>query len=191
MQRTFTAFILTTILACNGRTDQNNSIKIINDSTNIAVASKPNSPDYSIPGKIHKFDSSATVNGCADVYLQKISRDLQFELLVELEFDSIPKFKEIDISKYSRFVHIYFNKYARGNKYVDPICNDAPYFPKEWKPPTKYSAVAGILTITYWSGKEFIVSVVTKNLVLQNKSNDTINIPFESFDKLRVHWIGG
>ena len=139
----------------------------------------------------YKFDNNSTVNGCTNVYLQKISKDLQYELLIELEFDSIPKFKEIDINKYARFIKIYLNKYPKDNKYVDPICNDMIFLDKNAKPPVKYLAISGNLTITYFSDKEFIVSALTKKLQFQNKSKDKINIPFEFFEKLKVGWKGG
>ena len=191
MQKTFTAFILTTLFACNEHYPKNNPSTSANDTSKISEVSNNNSLDNTLPGKQYNFDSSAFVNGCADVYLQKISKDLENELLIELKFDSIPKFKEIDISKYSNFIHVYFNKYSKGNEYVDQICNDVKYFSKDWKQPNKYSAVAGNLTITYWSEKEAVVSALTKNLVLEDSAKNKINIPHEIFDKLRVHWIGG
>jgi len=59
----------------------------------------------------YKFDSTATVNGCSNIYLQKISKDLQYELMVEInQIDSLPKFKAFDLSKYSKFVTVYINK---------------------------------------------------------------------------------
>jgi hypothetical protein len=137
----------------------------------------------------YKFDSNAAVNGCSNVLLQKISKDLQYELMISLAFDSIPKFKEIDISKYSQFISIYLNKYPPGNNYVHGVCDDVIYGTS--KPPVVYSAISGSLTISFWSETEAVVSVSTKDLVLKNKSGDEINIPFEFFSKLHVHWIGG
>ena len=182
MTKIFIAFVLTTLFACNEQTSTKVS-SIQTDTSKLSLTPKNQT--------LYKFDSSSFVSGCADVYLQKVSRDLQYELMIELEFDSIPKFTEIDVAKYSKFIKIYLNKYTKDNKYIDPICNDAPRFPKDWKQPTKYLAIAGSLTITSWSDKEFIISALTKNLVLQDSSKEIINIPIENFEKLRVHTYGG
>jgi hypothetical protein len=45
----------------------------------------------------YKFDDNANVYGCANVFLQKISSDWQYELMVELKFDSITKYTELKI----------------------------------------------------------------------------------------------
>ena len=182
MTRTFIVFILITLFACNGQSNTKVSSTQV-DANEISLAPKNQN--------IYKFDSSSIVRGCANVYLQKVSSDLQYELMIELQFDSIPKFNEIDIVRYSKFVKIYLNKYPKDNKYVDAICNDAPRFPKDWKLPTKYFAIAGSLTITHWAEKEFIVSALTKNLVLQDSTKEIISLPSETFKELTVHWIGG
>lgn len=182
MTKTFIAFVLTTLFACNEQ--PNTKVSLIQVDTNKLSLTEKHQIFY-------KFDTSSFASGCANVYLQKVSRDLQYELMIELEFDSIPKLTEIDIVKYSKFIKIYLNKYDIKNKYIDPICNDAPRFPKDWKQPAKYFAIAGSLTITYWSDKESTVSALTKNLVLQDSTKEIINLPSETFKELRVHWLGG
>ena len=182
MTKFLISFILTALFACNGQINSKVSSIQIDTSKSSLDQKKLN---------IYSFDSISIVSGCANVYLQKVSRDLQYELFIELEFDSLPKFTEIDIAKNSKFVKICLNKYTKDNKYIDPICNDAPRFPKDWKQPTKYFATSGSLTITYWSDKEFIVSALTKNLVLQDSTGEIINIPNEIFKELRVHTYGG
>jgi hypothetical protein len=179
MQKNYLLFILTFLLACNGH------------KTRQDAAQPTNNNHHPAPVNSFRFDSTAEVNGCADVLLQKISKDLQSELLIELQFDSIPKFKEIRIADYSKFVHIVFNKYATGNKYVDPICNDAKYFPKGWKQPNTYTAVEGNLMINYWEEKEHLVSALVKNLVVEDSAKNKITIPMEFFDRLRVYTYGG
>lgn len=139
----------------------------------------------------YKFDNASTVNGCTNVYLQKISKDLQYELLIEIQFDSIPKFKEVDIIQYGQFIKVYLNKYPKKNEYVNEICNDIVYIDKKAKLPVKYLAIRGSLTINFMSDKGFVISALAKNLLLQSKSKDKINIPFEFFDKLQVGWKGG
>ncbi len=183
MTRLFTVFILIILFACNEQTNNNVSSSSTNDTSKLSAHQ-----EHQV---IYKFDSTSIVIGCADIYLQKISKDLQYELFIELTIDSIPKFTEIDVTKYSGFIKIHLNKYATDNKYVDPICNDVPSFPKDWKEPTKYFVTAGSLTITYWSDKDFIVSALTKNLVLQDSSKEIIHLPSETFTKLRVHTYGG
>jgi hypothetical protein len=182
MKRTFTAFVLAALFGCREQTNTKRS-SIQADTSKLSVNRKYQS--------FYKFDNTSFVSGCADVYLQKISRDLQYELMIELEFDSIPKFTELDVAKYSKFVKIYLNKYGKDNKYIDPICNDMPSFPKDWKQPTKFFATAGSLTITYWSGKESIVSALTKNLILEDSTKKIIILPSETFKELKVHWRGG
>ncbi len=140
---------------------------------------------------IYKFDTTSKVNGCANAYLQKISNDLQYELFLELDFENIPKNTEIDIIKYPKFVNIYLNKYAKGNTYVVGICDDKIVFPKDWKKPTKYSLTSGKLTITEWLEDAKIVSALTKDLILQDSTKNTILIPSENFKKLKVSGRGG
>jgi hypothetical protein len=182
LMRICVIFIAIILFAC--RQQANNKI-----SPNTFDTSK--SSPVALPHIIYQFDSSTYVTGCADVLLQKISNDMQYELKLELDIDSIPKFAEIDISKYSKFIKIYFNKFSKDNKYIEPICNDYMAAPKDWKPPTEYIAIAGSLTITYWSDKESIVSAITKNLVVQDSAKEVINLPLENFEKLSVHWLGG
>jgi hypothetical protein len=180
MMRIFMAFYLTVLFACNEETKK----------SSVQVATKKHLTSVS-DEKIYRFDSSSFVSGCADVYFQKVSKDLQYELKIALDFDRIPKLKEIDINKYSKFIKIELSIYDKENKYVDPICNDAPRFPKDWKAPRKYLAISGTLTITYWSDKDHIVSAITRTLVLQSPTNDKISLPGETFNKLRVHTYGG
>jgi hypothetical protein len=141
------------------------------------------------PRNWYQFDMNARVSGCANVLLQKVSRDLQNELLINLEFDNLPKSQWIDISKYSKSIYIHFNKYHKDNKYVEAICND--YLPQSPKPLVKYVAVAGSLNIIYWSEKESVVCVMTRDLVVQDSSKNEMHLPFEFFNQLRVHWLGG
>jgi hypothetical protein len=141
------------------------------------------------PRNWYQFHMNASVNGCGNVLLQKVSRDLQNELLIRLEFDKVPKFQWIDISKYSKSINIYFNIYDKDNKYVEAICND--YRLRSVKPMVKYVAVQGSLNIIYWSDKESVVSVMTRNLVVQDSSKNELHLPFEFFNQLKVHWFGG
>ena len=187
----YTSIILILLFFIGCKEHSNKSISIIQDKdtfNNNVLLRKANK--Y-LPDTIYRFDSNAIVNGCTNVYLQKISSDLQNELFIDLDFDRIPKYKELDITKYSKFIHISFNKYIKNNKYVDPVCNDAPRYPKDWQKPIKYIAIAGSLKIIYWSDNTDIVSATTTNLIVQDSSGHKIIIPYEMFEKLRVHWKGG
>src|SRR5258706_9393002 len=128
MIKFFISLILLVLFACNEQAIKHSSATAVDTTQSLRNAQTGNS---------YKFDSNSIVNGCADVYLQKISKSLQYELLIDLTFDSIPKFKEIDISKYLRFIKIELNKYSKDNTYIDPICNDVRKFPNGWKQPTK------------------------------------------------------
>ena len=141
--------------------------------------------------EIYHFDKTAIVNGCSNVTLQKIAADNQYEVVIELTIDSIPKFTELDISKYSKFINIWLNKYKKGNRYINGICNDAIRYDPDAKKPDTYLAVHGTFTITKWKEKELIISAELKNVVLENDTKQTIKLPAESFDQLTVGWMGG
>ena len=138
---------------------------------------------------IYSFDSSAQVNGCANIFLQKISKDLKYELEAQIIIDSLPKLQEFDITKYSKFVTVYLNIYPKGNKYIHGICDDV--FLELSKTPIKYNAVSCSMTITKWDKKEQIISIVIKNAVVKSSVTGEIAIPLEYFSNLRVGWIGG
>lgn len=138
----------------------------------------------------YKFDSTATVNDCSNIYLQKISKDLQYELIVEInQIDSLPKFKAFDLSKYSKFVIVYINKYPFNNKYITGICDDLRPLTKSTEP-DKYISKQGIMLISKWDGK-FNISVILSNIALKDQSNREIKLPSEIFDQVIVGWKGG
>ena len=139
----------------------------------------------------YKFDTLAAINGCADVLLQKISKDRKYELLVELKVDSLPRQKEIEISRYSKYITITLNQYPKDNKYIDEICNDVIIMNQRPKKPIDFKAISGNLTITRYSDNDFIISAIIKNVIVKNNKGETIVLPFEKFTDLRVHWIGG
>ena len=138
-----------------------------------------------------KFDTLADVSGCADVLLQKKSKDRKFELLVELKVDSLPKQKEIEILEYRKYITITLNQYPKDNKYIDEICNDVIVINQRPKTPIAFKAIGGSLTITRYSESDFIISAIIKNVMVKNSKGETIALQFEKFTDLRVHWMGG
>ncbi len=140
--------------------------------------------------KLYKFDSTASVNGCSNIYLQKISKDLQYELMVKInQIDSIPKFRNFDLSKYSKFITIYLSRYPIGNQYIMGICDDL-VDPNRVEKTDKYIAQKGTILISKWNGRTYI-SVILTNIVLKNRSNKKIKLPSEIFDQMAVGVNGG
>lgn len=139
----------------------------------------------------YKFDTLATVIGCADILLQKISKDRKFELIVELSIDSLPKQKEIEISEYIKYITITLNQYPKDNQFIDGICSDIMIMNQRPKTPIVFKAISGSLTITRYSDNEDIISSIIKNVTVKNKKGETLTLPFECFKDLIVNWIGG
>lgn len=141
---------------------------------------------------IYKFDIVADVYGCSNISLQKISKNRQYELIININhIDSLPLSKEFDLAKYSNYVTVYLNKYPKGNKYVREICSDILIINKKVYKPDKFVAKSGKLFISQWNGKDFIVSLSLKNTNLKDKLGKQIQLPFEQFSQLTVGWIGG
>ncbi len=138
----------------------------------------------------YKFDSLAKVNGCGYVSLQKISKDLKYELIVYLKIDSLPINQELDIKKYSKFVKVYMNKYGKENKYINGICDDLIFNDPDAKEPIKYELFDGIILVKNRTSKYKIFATL-KNIILKNKSNETLFLSSEIFDSLFVGWVGG
>lgn len=142
----------------------------------------------------YKFDVNTNVYGCAYVSLQKISKNQQYELYIEINhIDSLPVFKEFDLAKFSKYVKIYLNKYPKQNKHIDYICNDviAIMIGEKIYKPDKFIAKQGTLFISQWNGKDFIISFSLKNAFLKDKLGKQIQLPFEQFSNLQVGWLGG
>jgi hypothetical protein len=159
--------------------------------TNQSVQSNGNISAKNEFVKTYQFDTTATVSGCADVLLQKISKDLKYELLVELKLDGIQKRKEIEISEYLNYVTITFKEYPSDNEDISKICDDVVYREKMPKTPIDYYATSGNLIITRYPDKDNIISAVLKNMTVKNKKGEVVNLPFEKFTDLGVHWLGG
>ena len=139
----------------------------------------------------YTFDKNAGTYCCTNVYFQKISKDLRYELMIEVKLDSIPKLQEIDITKYPKFITIYINKYEINNPNIYEICDDAPYYYKDAKPPTTFKAISGKFIISSISTKDHIISANIKNVILVDKSNNKIKLPSENFVNLFYGWMGG
>ena len=142
----------------------------------------------------YKFDINANVYGCANILLQKISKNQQYELYIEINhIDSLPVFKEFDLANFSKYVKIYLNKYPKQNKHIDYICNDviAIMIGEKAYKPDKFFAKQGTLFLSQWNGKKFVISFSLKNVSLKDKSGKEILLPFEQFDNLQVGWLGG
>jgi len=141
---------------------------------------------------IYKFEIAADVYGCSNVSLQKISKNRQYELRIEInKIDSLPISKEFDLAKYSNYVTVYLNKYQKGNKDIRHICNDILIINNKVYKPEKFVAKSGKLFISQWNSKDFIVSLSLKNTILKDKLGKQIQLPFEQFSQLTVGWIGG
>ncbi len=97
----------------------------------------------------YEFDNSAKVFGCGKAVFQKISNDWQCELRLEVEIDSIPKFKKLEINEFPKKIKVFFRRYPKDNDYVDEECNDALPVNKRSKMPDIFRAIEGIINITY------------------------------------------
>ncbi|TAE46963.1 MAG: hypothetical protein EAY69_07605 [Cytophagales bacterium] len=135
----------------------------------------------------YAFGNTSIVKGCANVILQKISADLQYELRVDLEIDEILQNKELKISKDTTVIKIYLNKYPKGNSYIKGVCDDKIYGTS--KTPQRYIAISGILKVNYYHGS--LISLSVKDLMLRSSTNQILFIPIENFEKVIVNWFGG
>ncbi len=140
---------------------------------------------------IYKFDSTANVYGCSNVFLQKISKNWQYELMIEIsQIDSLPISKEFDLTNYSKYLTVYLNKYPKGNKYVHDICNDVFYANMKTYKPVKYKAKQGKILISKWNS-EFVISLQLEDLILIDNMHNEIKLASEQFCNLQVGWMGG
>ena len=139
----------------------------------------------------YKFDTTANVYGCSNILLQKISKDRQYELLIQIsQIDSLPKSKEFDLTLYSKFLTVYLNRYPKGNNYINHICNDVMIINTKTYKPNKYRAKKGTVLISNWDD-EFIISLLIKNVTLIDDLNKEIKLVSEQFTNLKVRWEGG
>ena len=106
------------------------------------------------------------------------------------QIDSLPKSLEFELTKYSKFLSVYLNKYPKGNNYVHDICNDVIYSNNKTYKPNKYIAKQGIVLITKWESN-YIISLQLKNIILNDSSQREIKLPSEQFSDLKVGWLGG
>jgi len=160
------------------------------DAVDSVIARKVAIGDTIKPRNWYQFSYTRTyVNGCGGVYLQKISYDEQYELIVNLTFENLPKYEWIDIQKHPKSIHIYFKKYHKGNKYIAPICNDSR--PESPEPLDKYVATEGRLNINYWSEKESVLCVMLKDIVVLDDKKNEVHLPFEFFELIKVFWWAG
>ena len=142
----------------------------------------------------YKFDSNANVYGCANLLLQKISQNQQYELYIAINhIDSLPISEEFDLAIYSKYVKVYLNKYREQNKHIDQICSDVRIIiiGEKVHKPDKFIAKQGTLFISQWDGKSFIISFSLKNVILKDKLGKQIKLPFEQFSNMQVGWLGG
>ncbi|WP_299291002.1 hypothetical protein [uncultured Mucilaginibacter sp.] len=141
---------------------------------------------------IYEFDIAADVSGCSNVSLQKISKNRQYELIIEINhIDSLPISKEFDLAKYSNYVSIYLNKYPKGNKYIRQICDDVLIIYKRVYKPDRFIAKEGKIIISQWNGKDSVISLSINNASLKDKLGKQLKLPFEQFSQITVGWEGG
>lgn len=150
-------------------------------------------PATQFTGETYHFDSSAQVNGCGMAYLQKISKDYGYELVLELKFDSIPKFREVNFDSSSKNIVVHLNKYLKGNTYINDICTDVARTIKGQRPPVKYTAITGRLAITKEDRKNFPlkVSIVLKNVIVKDSSGHQLMLSKEEFKDVLIGWYAG
>ena len=194
MTKTFLIFAtIIVFVSCNNKTNKESSINPNKDTTQNNFKPKDKIVNNLKIDNIYQFDSLAIVNGCGNVYLQKISKDYRYELIIELKFDSLPKHKQFNIFDFSSCVTITLNQYSKDNSLINGICNDAPVYIKDQKKPTKFIAFDGLITITNIEEKHspFKVSITTTDLIFQDAHKQTFLLPKEEFKNILVGWYAG
>ena len=143
------------------------------------------------PQAVYHFDTTAKIIGCGRAAFQKISNDWRYELTVEVLIDSVPKYRDLNVIKYSKFLKLFFIKYPNENNYVRQICTDVIYLDKHPKKPDIYQATQGTIEISKLDEKTFYITVNLKDVVFKNSSNQEINLPLEVFENILIGWKAG
>ncbi|SIT33780.1 hypothetical protein SAMN05421788_113118 [Filimonas lacunae] len=193
MKYSFTVFTLlfTCLGSCNTGTHQDASKASKADSVGTMDTMQAH---YKRAGKCYQFDTNSFVDGCAKEVLQKKSLDKQYELVVECRFDDMPLLKYVQWDSTTKGIEAYLRKYPANNDYISRICSDTdPLWEDREIKPVVFTAVSGRLMVTKTVKIDGVgsISVVVRDLIVKDSSNNILFLPEEEFNDVKIGWWAG